>query len=142
MTKPKDLSRNRKIYFSIVLAIFMFACVVPTGIPNKTVGNPTNIADSKSQILPTIIVPTSTKMPTLPECSIENMGDKVLATVDASPEGLRLRLSPNGAEIAIIPHRSTVFVLVEGEEWSYVGWVSPDGLMCGFSGTAYLIFQE
>jgi hypothetical protein len=137
------LSKNRGIYFSIVLAILMFACVIPAGIPKETVGIPTNIAVSKPQILPTVLSVTPTKLPTiLPKCSIENMGDKVLATVDASPEGLRLRLSPNGAEIAIIPHKSNVFVLVDDAEWSYVGWVSPNGLMCGFSGTSYLIFQE
>jgi hypothetical protein len=97
-------------------------------------------------VLPITIVVTSTVQETPTEksvgnsldCNIENMKNKSLAVVNASPDGLRLRASEDGAEMAIIPHKSTVFVLGYGSEWSYIAWLSPSGLICGYSATRYL----
>jgi len=81
-----------------------------------------------------------TSTPILPvECSVSGIKDKTLGVVNASPDGLRIRKIQDGEELNIIPHQSTVFILSEEDNgWVYIAWISPTGLICGYSAIRYL----
>ncbi len=132
MIKQKALLKFNKFIFLFFILVFSVACV----LPNANSGG--NVEPVQNIELPTVVATFTSEIEGI-ECSISGVKNKSLAIVDANPDGLRIRKTKDGEELIIIPHESTVFILSEDfDNWTYIAWLSPNGLICGYSATRYL----
>jgi hypothetical protein len=128
---------NKRVILFIVLLLVQMACVIPAiqqlGQPSQviiitaTVGAETGISQ---------IDPTPTPLPEVFDCKGLESGN--MATIDAKPIGVHLRVSPDSDSISVIPDGEKIEVFGSyNSGWSLVRWND----LCGYVSSDYIIGQ-